>query len=512
MGTTIVDRVVAVVALLLFGVAIVLPILLLIINALDGNSIEVFIQSNILASIVNSLLISLPTAVISTLIGTALAFILIKTNLPLARPAKLLFLLPLFLPPYILAVAWSDLLFAFNHKNLLDNAAGVIFILTLVYTPIAVFIISGSLINIHRYVEEAGETMCRYRIVFIRIVLPLIRPALLSSFVLIFVLSISEFTVPSYFSVSVLTTEIFTEFTAFYNYQAAITQSIALIVLCLVVIYPERAFLSKASFWSLGKKGFQQRIIELQSPYFLLLICTIYLTMTEFLPLGYLIFQSLRNGLNDVTRALQLLIPEILSTVVLALEGSLLLLLFGYVFAKLSLTRKWEAIDFVLLFVFAIPSTVLGISLIRFFNSPSFNFIYGSSMIVLIAYLARFVFVSQRIISANMRQIPTTYNEAAVIIGVPSFVRLIRIQLPLLSEGLFNVFCICFLFCMSELGATILVYPPGTSLLPVRVFTLMANSSEGLINAMNVVVLVATLVVIIFLLFLKRIFLRKPWK
>jgi iron(III) transport system permease protein len=511
-GRTIVERITATTALLLTGVVIVLPILLLMTNALSGANLQTFIQPAIQNAILNSLLISFFSATISTIIGTGLGFLLTKTNIAFANAFKLLSLFPLFLPPYILAVAWSDLLFAFGFSNSLNNLPGVVFILSVVYTPIALFIVSGSLANIHRSLEEAGETISNYWIVFIKIVLPLIRPAVLSSFVLIFVLSISEFTVPSYFSVSVLTTEIFTQFTAFYNYSDAFEQSLLLIVISLLIIYPERAFLSKASFWSLGKKGFQVKIIELESPYLFLLTITTYLTLTEFLPLGYMIFKSIQNGLNDLILAIQLLSSEMMSSVVLSFEGTLLLLFFGYILARLSLSRNGKNIDFILLFVFAIPSTVIGIALIRFFNTPSLNFIYGTSLIILMAYVSRFLFISQRMLSANLRQIPNSYEEAAIMMGIPSIVRLMRIQLPLISHGLFNTSCICFLFCLSEVAASIMVYPPGTGLLTVKVFTRMANASEGLVNAMNVVVLVATLLVIVALFLTKILLIRKSWR
>lgn len=512
MGRTITDRVINIIVLLLFGGTILLPVILLIVNAINSESMLALTESTILKALLTSLLISFSTATISTVTGTALAFLLTKTNLPLARLIKLISLLPLFLPPYILAVAWSDVFLYLELKDALNNVHGVVFIFTVVYTPIAIFVISGSMANINRSVEEAGVFIGSYWFVFTRIVLPLIRPALLSSFSLIFVLSISEFTVPSYLSVSVLTTEIFTQFTAFYNYSAAISQSILLIVICLLLIYPERAFLTNASFMSFGKKGLQLKTVELRSPMFFLFISITYLAITDLLPLVYLIFQSIGSGVINLTHAVNLLKTEILNSAVIALEGALLLLFFGYAFAKLSNNKKWKCVDFILLSIFAIPSTVIGIALIRFFNTPTLNFIYGSSLIVLIAWLARFVFVSQKILSASLRQIPDSYDEAARLMGVSGFVRFIKIQLPLVSEGVFNAFCICFLFCLCELGASIMVYPPGTSLLPVKVFTIMANSSEQLVNSMIVVVLTATLLIILVLLLIKRLLFKTSWR
>ncbi len=345
-----------------------------------------------------------------------------------------------------------------------------------------------------------------------KIILPLIRPALYSSFSLIFVLSISEFSVPSYLSVPVLATHVFTEFTAFYNYSSTIGQSLILIAICLVVIYRGGNFLSSESVWTMGKKGFQHKIVELKSFSPWLLTCFGYLILSEGLPIGYLITQSISGGLSTLAYAANLLSSELVHSIIISLEGAWLLLIVGYVFAWLSLKSKWRVFDFILLSVFAIPATVIAIALIRFFNTPSLNFVYGSSVIVLIAFLARFVFISQRICLASLRQVPDSYQEAAIVLGATQYVRFIRIQLPLISEGVFNAFCVCFLFCLSEIGASIMVYPPGTSLLPIKVFTLMANSSQGLISAMSVIVLLATLITVAILFLFKRLMFRDSWR
>lgn len=512
MDQSITSRIFSVFLVILFGITVVVPLLMLIGSSFATETLNSIIEPGTLKPIFNSLLISFATAILTTATGTCFAFLLTKTNLPFAKLIALLFLLPLFLPPYIFAVAWSDLIIALGQRNLINSISGTVLILSFVYTPVALFIISASLINVHRSFEEAGQMTGSYSMVIRKIILPLILPALLSSFSLIFVLSISEFSVPSYFSVPVLSTHVFTEFTAFYNYAAAIGQSAILVLICLLVIYPASGFLSHESVWTMSKKAFDLKTIRLRafSPW--LFVCLVYLCLSEFLPIGYLIIQSFANGSAALVHAGGLLLPEIASSVLIAIEGALALLLFGYVFAKISVHGKWKIIDLVLLSVFAIPSTVIGIALIRFFNTPSLNFIYGSSSIVLIAYLARFAFISKQMCAICLKQIPDSFQEAALLVRATHYTRFVKIQFPLISEGLFNAFCICFLFCLSELGASIMVYPPGTSLLTVKVFTIMANSSQGLISAMSVIVLFVTLIVIAIIFVIRRFAFQNTWR
>lgn len=511
MGRAINDKVLLL-SLILFGAVVLLPVLSLIPSALNGESFGVLMGQGMLKATLNSLLISLSTATISTISGTCLAFLLTKTNVPFASAFKLLMLLPLFLPPYTFAVAWSDLLFNIDSQELFGNIPGVIFILIIIYTPVTIFIVAASLENIHQSIEEAGEMMKSYRTVFFKIVLPLIRPALLSSFSLIFVLSISEFSVPSYLSVPVLTSQIFVQFTAFYDYASAISQSLVLIVICLLLIFPGQKFLRKGSFWGLGRRGFHLKKVELKPVLPWLILCIIYLLFTQALPLSFLVSQSFQNGSSEMIQASTLLFPEVLRSIILSLEGALILLFFGYTFAKLTLRDNWRWLDYISLLLFAIPSTVTGIALTRFFNTSTLNFVYSSSLILLIAYLARFVFISQKILLTSLLQVPDSYEEAAILTGASKFKIFFRIHLPLLSEGIFSAFCICFLFCLSELGASIMVYPPGTSLLPVKVFTLMANSSQALVSSMNVVVLAVSLLSVGFLFLTNRLVFNTSWR
>jgi ABC-type Fe3+ transport system permease subunit len=506
-------------AAFIFAAAILLPLFSLIVSSIfaDGkltiNNFSSIFQSATLKSIGNSLVIASLVSFLSVIFGCGFAFLFTKTNLRFKNSLRFLLLLPLLLPPYIITVAWTDVWLFFGlPKNFIYSLSAVIFILTTIYIPLATFIISGSLQNIAASIEEAGEMMTSYKTVFLKIILPLIRPALFSSFILIFILSVSEFAVPSYLSVNVFTTEIFTQFAAFYNFLAAIAHALALTGICLLLIIPERFYLSQAPFISFGKKSSNHKTILLENSLKWMLICVAYIFLFVLLPLFMLVWQSVNGNLTSFGGIIEQLLPSLTDSLLLASSGALLITLLGFAFATLSVKYKIKTADFLLLLVFAVPAIVTGIALAKFYNTPSLNLIYGSSLIILIAFTARFLFISEKIIANSMMQIPASFQEAALLMGASPLYVFRKITFPLLFEALFTSFFIILIFCIGELTTVIMVYPPGISLLPVRIFTLMANAPQSTVSAMCLVALLFALLLIAMMMGGRKILINQQWK
>ena len=460
--------------------------------------------------LLRSAALALGVSVLATSTGGFLAFILTKTDLPLRHYFKPMLLIPLFLSPYLLAVAWVDFFNMVSFgKSFILSSAGMIFILSLIYAPLAMLIISSALANLDASQEEAGLMQSSYQTVVRKIVLPLSKPAIISSIILIFILSISEFAVPVYLAVPFFTREIFTQFSAFYNYNLAAAHSVILTLFCLSLLLLERFYLTDAPFLSLGSRGQRTRFMELQrAKHPLVMAILAYLLLSVLVPLFVLCIQTFKDGFHSMSRAFSLLAASLGNSLLLAAAGALLLLVFGFILAYFSERDRGSFMNLPLLFAFCIPSTVLGIALIKFFNRPYLNFLYSGFGIILIGYLGRFTFIAERIIANGLKQIPCSLEESAEILGAPFLLRVRKIVLPLLAEGLFSAFLIGFIFSLGELGTTILVYPPGTSLVQIKVFTIMANAPLGLSSAMSLIVLLSTLAMLTLFIagkkFLKR--------
>ena len=501
----------------LFGFLVLLPLFSILLDSFFKESVftlENYYQianKKTMLLLFKSLMLAFLVSFISTVLGGFFAFFLTKTNLPSKNIFKLILLIPLFLSPYILTLSWVDFFTLFEGgKTFIYSFKGVVFILSLVFTPLSMLIISSGLSNINSKLEDAGLMVTDYSQVILKIILPLIKPSLISSFILVFVLAISEFSVPAFLSVNVLTTEIFTQFSAFYNHGLALANSMILIVICILLLLMERFYLSDAKFLSVGTRSHKVKTIEAgRAKYLFFALASAYIFISSVVPVAILFMQTFKQGFSTFYKALDLLAPTIFDSLLYAGLGALALLIFGLVFAYMEEREKIPYINFILLLTFGIPSIVLGISLIKFFNTPDLNFIYSGFWIIIIAYLGKFIFISQKLIANSIGQIPASLEESAKLIGANFFTRMYKIVLPLISSSLFTAFIISFIFCLGELGATILVYPPGTSLMPIKIYTIMANAPQSLVSAMSLIVLLITLVALGILFVGNKILFRK---
>jgi len=488
------------VTFVLFSVFVLLPILYTLFSVfLEESFLDNLrlINSSTFLLLFRSIAISSLIAFLSTGLGVLLAFLLYKTKLSFRKGFRLLLLIPLFVSPYILAVAWKDVLYLFfeNH-TFIASYKGLVLILTSIFTPLSILIIGSALSNINSQIEESALLIVSPRTVMFRIILPLIKPALISSFVLVFIFSISEFTVPSYLGVKVFTTEIFTQFSAFYNHALAVIQSALLILISIFLLFSEGKYLSEAAFLSIGTKGNQQKFHELGRFKIVALIFLLaYLFSSVLMPYFMLVFQ----GMNDLGKAFDLLKPTIFNSVFLALGSSVLIVLVGFIVAYFSVkaSKLKKIFDWILLIVFAIPSIILGISFIKFYNQSALSFIYTSYAIIVIAYIGKFTFIASKLISNAIRQVPKSLNEQAILIGISPLKRIRKILIPIIAPSLFVAFVISFIFSFSELSLTMMLYPPGTEIMPIKVFTIMANAPQSLVSAMSLIVFSITLLLIV---------------
>lgn len=451
--------------------------------------------------------------IFSTLVGTALGFLLYKTDVKFKTFFKITFLIPLFISPYILAVAWKDFFFVvFSNTKVISSYFGLVWVLTTVYTPLSMLIVGSALSNINSQLEDAALVITNHRKTLFKIVLPLIKPALLTSFVIVFIFGISEFSVAAFFGVRVFTTEIFTQFSAFYNHSLAILQSLLLIVISILLLLTEGKYIADAPFFTIGSSGMKTKKYNLNGKNkFALSILFAWLFLSVIFPFTTLFAQSFYGGVEKFFEAFTLLAPSILNSLELAFAGALLIVIVGFtaaypLFFKAS---KFKSFDWALLLIFAVPSTVFGISLIKFYNHPFLNFIYSSSAIIVIAYVGKFSFLAAKLTENSIKQIPPSLNEAAQIAGISAYSRLRKILLPLTAPALFASFIVGFIFSLGELGTTIMIYPPGTEIMPIKVFTIMANAPQSLTSSMALIVFLITLLTVSVFYFALKPFIKK---
>lgn len=480
---------------------LLLPVLYLLILWLVDNDVthaRFLIDFNTLHLILRSFLFSVIVAMLATAIGTTCGFILYKLQLHGSSIYRILLILPLLIAPYIFAVAWKDVFVKLGLFMPFYSIGGLITVHTLIYFPLVMLITGSAFMNINAQLEDAGMMVTSHKRMVFKIVLPLLKPALTISLILVFIFSLSEFSVPAFFGVRTFTVEIFTQFAAFYNYTAAIGQSLLLVLVCLTLLFMERRYLSDAPFFSVGVKGNAIRKYSLNKNKVLInsfLIVLVFLSVL--VPICMLVYQSFSGKTIVLSKALHLLKPAFYQSVQLALVGALFITFIGLVCGYLQERKKSEFSNYVLLISFVLPSTVLGIALIQYYNQSITSFIYASPLIILIGYIGKFGFIASRIIGNGLKQVPVSLEESArMIIGNPLSL-FYKITLPLLLPSLIAGFMLAFVLCLGELGTTIMVYPAGTELMSVKIFTISANAPQSLTSSMTLISFLITLLFIL---------------
>jgi ABC-type Fe3+ transport system permease subunit len=105
--------------------------------------------------------------------------------------------------------------------------------------------------------------------------------------------------------------------------------------------------------------------------------------------------------------------------------------------------------------------------------------VYGTDTMLLLGYSARFLPVAALAVAASARYVPISHEEAAAVSGAGWLRTMWRIVLPQMRLGLAAAWVIAFVLAFGELGVSILVAPPGEATLPVRVYTIIANTPSS---------------------------------
>lgn len=457
----------------------------------------------------HSILLSLYVTSLAAGVGVPLGVLFGKTDLPFRRAFMAIFAAPLLIPPYVIAVAWVavvgsngwiDRLLTPEAARQLSSALfglhGCALVLTTAYMPVVMLLTVAYLGAVNPRLEEAGRLVSRWPGVLRAITLPLIGPALLFAAILVFLLTLGEIGVPSYLRFPVYPVETMTQFAAFYDFSAATAAAVPLLLITLAVLALERGALSRKitelRTVAFGGTGPQIPLGRWRPPLFALVF--IFMLITVALPLAVLIDQS--ASLSAYAEALLRAGGSIGRSVLFAAIGASLLTVLGFFWGYLiyhRMPRLWRSVDALTLFLFVLPGSVVGIGLISLWNTPLTNFIYGAPAIIILGYLAQYAVLPTRMTAAAMERIPLSFERAAQLAGADWFMTLRRITLPLAGRGLAAAWAVGYVFCLRDLSISMVVYPPGSETLPVRIMTLMANGAPSLIAALCVILIAATL-------------------
>jgi iron(III) transport system permease protein len=282
-------------------------------------------------------------AVNSPSVGAPLGVLLGKTDLPLRGAFTMFLTLPLLVPPYVVAIAWSAVLgstgwigrfLAPAMSEFLSSAFfgfyGCIGALSTAFMPVVMLLTIAYLGTVNPRLEQAGLLMSRWPSVLWRITLPLIARAILFAAVLVFLLTLGEVGVPTFLRYPVYPVEILTQFAAFYDFSAATAAAIPMLIITVMILVLEirllRTSALELSAATIGRRNAPIELGRWRFPMFgLALVWTL---VTVALPLAVLIVQS--ASLSAFADAFSRASDSILRSVVFAAIGATLLTLLGF--------------------------------------------------------------------------------------------------------------------------------------------------------------------------------------
>jgi iron(III) transport system permease protein len=457
----------------------------------------------------NSLTLAGATTLITLLLGVPLGTLLTKTDLPLKRFFTILLVIPLIIPSYILAIAWFYCLgrsgvvarifdgdIGLLTSSLLFGFTGTLFVMVSALLPIVIILTMTYLRMVNPNLEEAARLHCSWPMVLRKTTIPLISPGIALAALIVFILTLGEFGVPSSLRFDVYSVESFTRFSAFYDFNTATAAAMPLGIITFIVLIVERLFLRKKTFifrTTGSEKTMAMAPLGKTKPFFVAAV-SILVSILVIIPIGMLLYKSF--SFSAYFQGFSHSIDSIIRSLLYASIGATCLVVFGFFLGYLlerKAIRPSYAADSIAIFLFALPGTVIGIGLISLWNTPETNFIYASMAIIVFGYIAQYTALGERVLAATFSHVPRSMEEAGQIVGAGWFRRLLRIMVPLAKRGMIATWLICFIFCLKDIGITTMVYPPAHDTLPVRIFTLMANSPEDLISALCVIMIMITL-------------------
>ncbi len=491
-------------------VAGVLPLCWMIAGSLGdtGNYTSTLGNSQTWRLFGRSLVLAALTTALAGLGGLTLGILLAKTDLPMRALFVAVFSVPLLFPPYVFAVGWFEVL---GRGGLLARWAdvpgyaagrwlfalpGATLVLSTAFLPIVLLLTIAFVRGVNSNLEDAARLCCGWPAVIRKVTIPLAMPGFVLALVVVFLLTMGEYGAPSFLRVDVFPVASFTQFTAFYNFGAATAAALPLVLVTLLGLAVEHRVLKEKLFqFGWAGKPHAGRIPLRRTRTALFLLVAAAAVILVGVPLGAITWRGLSTAAlsEAVERAGASALRSVAYSGVSATALSILGFFLAYLIHRRAV-RGWRWVDAVLLFLFTLPGTVVGIGLIALWNRRQTNFIYATPVILWIGYIGAYAALSTRTILAGFAQMPAHAEEAAEVFGAGWARRVYGILAPLLWPSILVGWAVAFLFCLRDVNLSLLLSPAGHETLTARSMTLMANGSPELIAALCLLLIALSVV------------------
>ncbi|MCJ7625880.1 MAG: ABC transporter permease subunit [Anaerolineaceae bacterium] len=452
----------------------------------------------------NSLGLAIGVAVSGVLVGFLAAGMLWRWRRAPGAWLRWCFLLLVPIPPYAHAIAWDSLLVPLNAFLQRSGFSAIPFqgwigtwwVQLMAWLPVAVGLALVGLESVEMRMIEAARMLRSDRTILFRIVIPIAAPILVASGGFLFLLSLMDYSIPSYFGLNVYALEIFAEFSASNEPLHTFVLSLPMLLVTVLLIS-----ISQQGFRNADQTPAASRKVWVMRPSLPLWLRTLQrLALGMLIGQGVVLVVSLAAAAGSLTNILAVSVSagrEISNTFWIALGAALLSLPFAFAAAnELVNNERYARLWWFLVTIpLALPPPLVGVGLIAIWNRPVFAGVYGSLLMPILASAARFASLAVVIMTTQLRRIDPLLVDAARLIETKPRHTTLLIRLPLLVPGLASAACISFALSLGELGATLMVVPAGMSSLTIRIYNYLhygaTSEVAGLCLLMSLLALIS---------------------
>ncbi len=505
---------------------------------------EVLSDFRFAAPLANTFCFALGSALLATLLGGFIAWLVTRTDTPLQSVGYFTAFASFGTPFILYTIGWLLLLGRSGPVNvwlraLLDlgrppfnvySLPGMVLIEGFLWSPLVFLMLAASFRSMDPSLEEASVTCGAgaYQ-TMVRVSLKLMLPAIFSVILLVFIRAFESFEIPALVGlpgdVRVLTTSIFLDAQRMpprYGTAGAFSVILMLLVAAALYFY-SRATREATRFHTITGRGYRPRLIPVgRWRYVTAGLLALYFFCLLVLPFMIILWASLLpyysapsiDALSRLTlrnyRAIgkfAQIFDAIRNSIVLGIGSATLVMLLttlaSWIMVRTRLRARW-LLDLLTTLPLVFPGIVMGLAILRFYLIVPIP-IYSTLWILLVAYVTRYVPYGIRYSHAGLLQLHRELEEAAYSSGASWLSCFCRITLPLLIPFFFGGWVFVFLLSAKELSMSILLASPRTPVVSVAIYDLWENAQVGELAAFGVVwTLILLTVAMSYYLFARR--------
>ncbi len=472
-------------------------------------------KTNLWTPLLNTIYLAVGTCLVSILFGGVFAFLVTRTNLAWRKYLSSIFIFPYIMPQWTLAVVWQNL---FNSNAVTGTSNGLlaatlgiempawwcvglfpsVIVLGLHYAPFAYILIGGIFRNMDANLEEAAtildtpkwKTMCK-------ITLPMVKPAILSTILLVFGSSMGSYPVPHYLGLTTLSTK-YVSMNSKYTGEASILAIIMMIFGVAIMLLNQMSLHSRKNYTTVTGKSGQISKINLgrAGKYIIALVLVVVTFFTSIFPIVSFAFETFlpnpgdysflytgdpdnlttkwwvtdenitENGMygqkgilhNDtIWNAFK---GTLLVSVACALLAGTIGTLIGYAVSKNRRSKAASYVNSMAFLPYLMPSIAVGAAFFVLFSNEHVNLFNTYTLLIVVGTIKYIPFASRSSLN-SMLQLSGEIEEAAIIQDVPWVKRMTRIIIPIQKSSIISGYMLPFMTCLRELSLFMLLCTQG---------------------------------------------------